>query len=380
MPTRQLFLPAFVFISTFALTLGACTQTAPPPEESQPVEDTPEAPSPEEPETTGVPIIFDTDLGYDCDDAGALGVLHALADLGETTPLATITVVGTPHSAGALDVINTYYNHPDLPVGAYPGERWSDAKPYWLEPDTGFLEPLVAEYRSDIETNDQAEEAVTLYRKTLAAQPDASVTIVVVGFLQNLADLLDSGSDAHSPLSGEALAAKKVKQVVVMGGSYPDDGKWHDFNLRGGPEDDGQAAQKVVETWPTPIVFVGNEITGDVYTGSGLKDTLPENPVAHIYDLYPGTNNRGERQSWDLAAVLYAVRGTGDLWSLRKDSHIVVNDNGSHRWEEGAVKPARISLQREVSAKEVAAVLDELLMQPPKDTAEPPASRTARAE
>ena len=33
-------------------------------------------------------ILLDTDIGCDCDDAGAMAVLHALADMGETEILA----------------------------------------------------------------------------------------------------------------------------------------------------------------------------------------------------------------------------------------------------------------------------------------------------
>ena len=339
--------------------LSACAQP--------PVSETPpEAPPVEEPTTTGVPIIFDTDLGYDCDDAGALAVLHALADKGEAELLATITVVSDPYSAGALDVINTYYGRPDLPVGAYQGERWREAWPYWLAPETRFLEPLVTNYESDIETNAQAEEAGALYRKTLALRPDKSVTVVTVGFLQNLADLLRSPGDAHSPLTGRNLVAQKVEKLVVMGGRYPSSPDQKEFNLGAGPYEDGSAAQAVVQTWPTPIVFSGSEIGGEIRTGGPLRDMLPENPVALAYDLFPGTDAQGERQSWDLTAVLYAVRGEGALWSLREDEHIVVRENGSHVWQARGVSPARLSLKQEASVEEVEAVLNDLLAQPPQ--------------
>ncbi len=347
------------------LLLSACSRTASAPDVAPaPTEDHVK----EKPDAVDerVPIIFDTDLGYDCDDAGALGVLHALADLGEANPLATMTVVGAPHSAGALDVINTHYGRPDLPVGAYMGALWQDARPYWLEPDTDFLEPLVDKYPADIETRAQAQEVVALYRKTLAAQPDGSVTVVAVGFLQNLADLLVSPADEHSPLEGKALVAKKVKELVVMGGRYPANDETRDFNLMGGPEKDGQAAQRVAKTWPTPIIFSGSEIGNEILTGSSLPATLPQNPVAHAYDLYPGTNSEGERASWDLTAVLYAVRGEANMWSLRRDSHIVIGDDGSHKWKSGATSPARLSLVREAPVEEIEGVLDDLLARPPE--------------
>src|SRR3990170_406515 len=60
-----------------------------------------------------VKIIFDTDFHTDCDDAGALAVLHALADRGECEILAIMCSTRDPFSAPAIDVINTYYGRPD---------------------------------------------------------------------------------------------------------------------------------------------------------------------------------------------------------------------------------------------------------------------------
>lgn len=352
-----------LILGCLVLTGCARPQTSIPP----PATPAPAQPAPEEKIATerGVSVIFDTDLGYDCDDAGALAVLHALADRGEAEILATVTVVGDPQSAGALDVINTYYGRPDLPVGAYQGERWPDAHPYWLKPDTGFLETLVAEYEGDIEDKTQARGAVSLYRETLAAQPDASVTVVTVGFLQNLAGLLRSPADRHSPLGGRDLVARKVERLVVMGGRYPPDPELKDFNLSDGPYRDGRTAQQVIESWPTEIVFSGSEIGDGILTGSRLAESLPENPVARAYELFPGTNKFGERPSWDLTAVLYAVRPDAGLWQLRSDKHLVVNPDGSHAWRPGAATPHRAFLVEKVPPERIKSLLDALLAQAP---------------
>jgi hypothetical protein len=357
--------PIFCGLVLGCLALAGCArpQTSTPP----PATPTPAQPAPEEKIATkrGVPVIFDTDLGYDCDDAGALAVLHALADRGEAEILATMAVVGDPQSAGALDAINTYYGRPDLPVGANQGERWPDAHPYWLTPDTGFLETLVAEYESDIKDKTQARGAVSLYRETLAAQPDASVTVVTVGFLENLAALLRSPADRHSPLSGRELVARKVERLVVMGGRYPPDPELKDFNLSDGPYRDGRTAGWVIESWPTEIIFSGSEIGDGILTGSRLAESLPANPVARAYELFPGTNSRGERSSWDLTAVLYAVRPDAGLWRLRSDKHLVVSADGSHAWRPGAVSPRRAFLVEKVPPERIKNLLDALLAQAP---------------
>lgn len=354
---RTTYRTAFVTL----ILLAACSQTPTVPEAApKPVPETaPDAAPDPAPRATGVPIIFDTDLGYDCDDAGALAVLHALADRGEANILATMTVVGDPHSAGALDVINTYYGRPDIPVGAYQGERWADARPYWYGSATDFLTPLVTEYKSDVKHKDSVPDAVQLYRKTLAAQPDNSVTVVAVGFSLNLANLLASAPDALSPLDGRALVARKVKRLVYMGGMVR--GTRPDFNLGDGPYRDGNRARRVLASWPTEIVFAGAEIGRGIMTGSSLRAHLPDNPVARAYDLYPGTNVNGERPSWDLTAVLYAVRGGGDFWRVVKDEHLTISADGTTRWRAGAVNPARHRLEQTGRSRDVEGTLEGLL-------------------
>lgn len=47
-----------------------------------------------------VKILFDTDIGCDCDDAGALALLHRLCDRGEAELLAVTHCYATPWVAG----------------------------------------------------------------------------------------------------------------------------------------------------------------------------------------------------------------------------------------------------------------------------------------
>ena len=73
-------------------------------------------------------------------------------------------------------------------------------------------------YPHDLRSGEDAPEAVGLIRKLLAAQADGSVTIAQVGFFTNLARLLDSPADEHSPLNGHELIAKKVKLLSITAG------------------------------------------------------------------------------------------------------------------------------------------------------------------
>ena len=64
-----------------------------------------------------VKIILDTDMGPDCDDAGALALLHKLEKLGEAEILAVMHCTSSIWGPGCIDAINTYYKRPDIPIG-----------------------------------------------------------------------------------------------------------------------------------------------------------------------------------------------------------------------------------------------------------------------
>ncbi len=304
----------------------------------------------------GTPIIFDSDLGYDVDDVGAMAVLHALADRGEARILATMAVVGDVHSAPAMDVINTYYGRPDLPIGQNKRGRWLTAHPYWRKPDTRFVQNLAQEFPNDV-TAENVPDAVALYRKVLAAQPDRSVVIVAVGFLANISDLMDSGPDEFSDRNGVDLIRAKVARLVVMGGSYPR-GK-RDFNLTDGPERDPASAQKVARAFPAAIDFV--PLGGGLLTGDTLSTrTATSNPVRRAYELFFGRQGVG-RDSWDPITVLYAVRTSG--FQRETDREFRLNDDLTHEWVPGKSRHARITST--VAKAEMKDALERLITQEP---------------
>src|SRR5437763_13051177 len=77
-----------------------------------------------------VPIIFDTDIGPDVDDAGAAAVLNALADNGEARILAMCACTSGEWGAPCLDAINTYYGRPDIPIGTIKSEGFLPESAY----------------------------------------------------------------------------------------------------------------------------------------------------------------------------------------------------------------------------------------------------------
>ncbi|HEV8244581.1 MAG TPA: hypothetical protein VGP93_02305, partial [Polyangiaceae bacterium] len=166
----------------------------------------------------GASVIFDTDMGPDIDDAGALAVLHALADNAEVTLLAvgisTSRGTGSP-AIGFIDQVDTYYSRPDIPIGIWKGGDFHG-------PDSNNYTQKIYDQsdkfpRSLDDSQDSVPEAFALYRQILAGEPDGSVTIVCTGFMNNMKALLESGPDENSDLDGTALVAAKVKELVQMG-------------------------------------------------------------------------------------------------------------------------------------------------------------------
>jgi hypothetical protein len=169
-----------------------------------------------------VPIIFDSDMGPDYDDVGAITLLHALADSGQATILATMASTNFEGVAAVMNAFNTYFKRSGTPVGVPKG------KAVGLRDFQHWTDSIIANYPHDINSNAEARDAIDVYRQVLANQPDNSVTIVTVGFLTNLANLQNSASDKWSKLNGKELIKKKVKLLVCMAGIFP---KGKEFNV-----------------------------------------------------------------------------------------------------------------------------------------------------
>jgi inosine-uridine nucleoside N-ribohydrolase len=193
-----------------------------------------------------VKIIFDTDLGPDYDDVGALAFLHAMADSGKAEILATVASNKHELVAPSIEVINTYFGRAGLPVGAPKTEGVN------LGSSQHWADSIVNKYPHSIKSTSEVPDAVQIYRKILNSQPDNSVTIVTVGFLTNLSNLLKSQPDGISPLNGAELVSRKTKRLVSMAGRFP---AGREFNIYM----DSIASEYVFKNWPGEVIFTGFE-------------------------------------------------------------------------------------------------------------------------
>ena len=302
-----------------------------------------------------VSIIFDTDIAPDYDDVGAMALLHAFADMGKAKILATMSSNAFETTAPTISVLNTYFNRPGIPIGitktALPNK---DCSQQWAQ-------AIISKYPHAVKSNDEAMDAVKLYRKILSSQPDKSVTIVSVGFFTNLAGLLNSKSDEYSKLSGMALVKKKVKRLVSMAARIDKDGKsGYEFNVMV----DAAASQKVFADWPTPLTISGFEIGEKILTGIRLinNETIQNSPVKDAFQIaLAKDNNKLGRNSWDETAVLVAVLGIEPYFGFRKLS-FEIKDDGRDVVIPGEKFTYLVFKQ---SPEEIGKVIEDLMMHQP---------------
>jgi inosine-uridine nucleoside N-ribohydrolase len=263
-----------------------------------------------------VPVVFDTDMGNDVDDALALAVLHALESRGEARLIAVTITKDNPWAAPYIDAVNTFYGRPNVPIGMVKGSGITPK-------DSPMIHVPAARRRADgtlvyprrIASGDQAPDAVALLRRTLTAEKDGSVVIVQVGFSTNLARLI---------AEDRALVARKVRLLSMMAGDFQKPRP--EFNVA----TDIPSARRLFAEWPTPIVVSGFEIgSALLFPASSVERDfayVPDHPVADAYRNYKRMPY--DRQTWDLTSALYAVRPDRGYFNLSPPGRITVDEKG----------------------------------------------------
>ena len=280
-------------------------------------------------------VIFETDMSTDVDDVGALAVLHALADNGETEILAISFNEVHPSGANAICAINTWYNRGDIPIGIYKGDL--------ADPDeSSYLDGIAANFPHDLPTV-PTPSSLELYRRVLREQPDNSVTIISVGFLNNLYDLLQADSN---------LVAQKVKELVVMALLIDDPYNTVRHDLI-------DTSAYVIRNWPTPLVI--SQHGESVHTGARLAETSAENPVREAYYRRFNRQYKG-RSSWDQIAVLYGVRGLSNYFTEVTEGEGRLSNGYTWEMKSGF----RSYLKVRLSDSEFVRIIENLMIKPPK--------------
>jgi hypothetical protein len=316
------------------------------------------------PASEPVRLIFDTDICGDCDDVLALGMIHSLESRGFCRLLAVTISVRHELAAPFVDVVNTFYQRGDIPVGVV-GKGGVIEKSDFLslarEKEEGRIR-----YPHDLGSRQEVQDATALLRATLAAQPDGSAVVVQVGFSTNLARLLDSPADALSPLNGEELVKRKVKLLSLMAGAFqPIDGnrRYLEYNV----VKDITSARVVAERWPTPMVYSGFEIGIALpYPAVSIERDygyVRHHPLAEAYiRRNPPPHNR---PTWDLTSVLYAVLPDRGYFDVSPRGTVTVEADGFTKFSEAPQGHHRYLILRSEQKPRVLEALVQLSSQPP---------------
>ncbi|MBN2698417.1 MAG: nucleoside hydrolase [Bacteroidales bacterium] len=302
-------------------------------------------------------IIFDTDFGGDADDLGALCMLHNFMDKGECELLGIMCWSTERYAVSAIDAVNRFYNHPYIPIGTRKGdiyfESWSYSKPV----TDSFYHELNYENVLD---------ATLLYRQLLSRNADTSITIVTVGPLKNIENLIKSDSDTISHLNGKELITKKVKEFVIMGGQFPvGENEWNfNGNMPG-------VTKFVIQNISVPITFAGYEIGEKIKTGEIFNHIDKRTPLyvgfMHFSNHAPWMQEyrNGKiinNSSYDQTAVFYAVRnGTGIYWDKITEGYCEPDENGGNEWIPGKTSNHSY-LKLKMDAKQMAALIESVML------------------
>ncbi len=280
-------------------------------------------------------IIIDTDLGFDCDDAGALAVANKLKNESKIDILAVTHSVNKKIGCDAIKLINDYYGNSDIPVGVaeryalnvdefyeefYAKFHYAESFPGWGEKPTFYkiLNSLNLEkYKNEVYRS--AKEVII---EALEKSEDKSVTVLCIGQANNVADVLSANAE---------LFNKKVKRVVIMCGNFNDyeyeyrlgDMYWKgEFNVIL----DVKSMQKLFAEKNLPIYVLDFNQGFDVLSGEGVS-MQKDNPVRAAYIAHK-VGQSLDMPSWDIMALMFASGKFDNLFSLSGKGAVLVDDNG----------------------------------------------------
>ena len=273
-------------------------------------------------------VIYDTDMGNDTDDILGLIMLHRYTDLGMVDLIGVCSSKEHPYSARYIDLLNTWYRHPDIPVGVAVNGPEVDsimAIPRYTKTVVDMESNGKPLFNRSIENYEGLLPAARLYRKLLATCPDRSVVVIMVGMSTNLAALLATSPDEFSGLTGRQLVERKVDYLCMMGGNFSE--PLPECNI----VTDSAASSIVLRDWPTRIVIspfeVGRSVSYPAESFASDFNFVEHHPLIEARKWYsPEPQNS---PTWDMTAVLYAVEGDRGYFNLSEPGRVTLG------WEPG---------------------------------------------
>ncbi len=268
-------------------------------------------------------VLLETDICGDVDDVGALALLLAesrrygfkIAGIDINCP--------EPESVAAVTAILRSRRFTDIPIGV--SELQQDFKSRYLKEAAACLPE--AERR-----NLTSMPSEQLYKKVLETVPDHSLTIISIDFLQKL-----DGAWRSNP----ELFERKVRNVMIMGGSFLYKPGYREFNIVRAHQ---PKAEDFVNNYPGTIIFIGFELGFEIFTDLSQKAIYQYDPVIAAYRAYSAAGNNGipnyRRCSWDPITVDFSVHGEGARYRLSPTIELEVIDGVFHFQENSTANRA----------------------------------------
>lgn len=309
-------------------------------------------------------IIFDTDLGGDCDDVMALDLLISADRAGECELLGVTYSADVKAAPACIYAILNYHGKAGIPIGrrTLPDGYTGGADVYASAVANAFPDENAPAYET-------GEDAVKVLRSLLAA--NEHVTLCATGFLSNVAALLNSEPDGISPLSGAELVKASVDEIVIMAANFS-----HQTGINPMPSqigEDGQlspageynvicdlpAAAVVFEKCPVRLVFSPFEVGYRMYSGKAMVEAgQGKTPDSLAYITHGSQNGR---DSWDPATALYAVCGAKPWFYLTAPGKVSLIEDGATHFDP-AHGGNHFLLECAMPQAEIAAELDRLAL------------------
>lgn len=272
-----------------------------------------------------IKILFDTDMGADCDDAAALAVGLELMNAGECELLAVTHCTMCEAAAGCIEAILKEYGHPQIPVGSFHPEDGLETRE-WRDV---YATEVASAYDTRFRHGGHYEDSVRLMRRVLAAA-DEKITVVSTGPLTTLARLLQSGADEFSSLSGYDLVKAKVQKAYCMACTFPQQWPESCGSVEWNILCDVSSMRAVSENWPTEIIFCSFEIGLPIITCGKLQtEGRTDHPVRTCFEVWHRQDGKIGRSSWDPATMLCAIRPEADYWKLSECGSVIVGEDGT---------------------------------------------------
>ena len=265
-----------------------------------------------------IPIILDTDIGTDVDDAFALALILQSPEL---DLLAVTTVAGDTQARARLAAkMLREAGRSNVPVAAgEPGPPQPIDQARWAD---GFVGPPLVK-----------EMAVDLMRREIDRRP-GEITLVAIGELTNVAGLLRS----------DPAIGKKIKRIALMGGAVnhgygQDPEPVAEWNIKSNP-----AAAQVVFASGVPVLMAPLDVTAMLQLDAAARHriftrlTPLTNALTLLYHLW----NQETPTLFDPMAVVLVIDPS--LCEL-KDLGIEVDAKGMTRAVEGKRANATVGMR-----------------------------------